>query len=158
MRTETPTQGVSITPLFEVELLYKPEASEILISQEKDGTRLGGGDGTMRGSRLDGTVRWDIYEKGGAVTGESTCATQIVGFIETGDGARIEWDSRGYGIVPDAAQPNLWSMAAAVRFQSRDARYAWLNGVLAVWTGGFDMKTGRHRYQAFAQQERPEKG
>lgn len=42
-------------------------------------------------------------------------------------------------------------MSAAVQFSSDpDGPDAWLNSLLAVWDGRFDMKTGQHVYRAYA--------
>ena len=86
--------------------------SAVTSSEAKVGKRLGSGDGTIKGRpKVQGNVRWDIYEKGGVVSGENRCQTNITGVIETHDGAQIRFDSTGYGIVLDSSTQNIWSMA-----------------------------------------------
>ena len=135
--------------LFDVQLQYKPNMTTVTSAEGRIGKRLGGGNGTINGSKIKGSVRWDIYEKGGVVAGENRCQTNITGVMETKNGAQIQFDSTGFGMVPDSSQPNKWSMAAALNFNTSDERYTWLNSVLAVWSGEFDMETGQHRYQAY---------
>ena len=142
-------KGKDMKHLFEAHLQYKPEASPVTSSEGRIGKRLGSGDGKVKGLRIQGALRWDIYEKSGVVTGENRCQTNITGVIETHDGAQIQLDSTGFGMVPDSSQPNKWRMAAALNFNSSDERYAWLNTILGVWSGEFDMNTGQHRYQAY---------
>lgn len=137
---------MSLKHLFDAELQYQRKMPAVTSPEGNIGTRLGSGDGRFDGSRLRGTIRWDIYEK----QGRSQCETNIAGVIETDDGAQISFDSLGFGMVPDTSSPHRWSMVAALRFESEDQRYTWLNTFLALWEGEFDMQTGRHRYRAYS--------
>jgi hypothetical protein len=100
----------------------------------------------VNGPRLQGRIRWDLYER----VGEVRCETNFTGVIEADDGAQIRFDTMGYGMVPDRSNPHRWHMVAAVQFDTTSTKYAWLNTVLAVWNGEFDMATYRHRYQVYA--------
>ncbi len=133
--------------LFDIVLQYKKELAPLALSGNQTGKLLGSGDGQLKGEKLAGTVRWDIYEKGGVVTGDSRCQTNITGIIEAEDGAQIHFDSTGYGFQ---AEPDRWTMVATLNFTTSDERYAWLRSVLGIWSGQFDTQTGQHRYQAFA--------
>ena len=70
----------------------------------------------------------------------------LAGIIETEDGARISFESNGYALL---AAPPRWDTAGAMRFETKDARYAWLNDVLASWQGKFDPATFRGTLRAF---------
>jgi hypothetical protein len=135
--------------LFDLALQYRPGSAVVTTAEGRVGKRLGGGDGTIDGPRLQGKVRWDIYERGGVVTGEDRCEINIAGMIETADGASVDFDAKGYGLVPDTSKPSEWSIAAVTQFHTLDERYTWLNSLLAPWHGGLDMQAGRHQYQVF---------
>ncbi len=132
--------------LWELELQYRPELGARSSAEGRAGSYLGSGDGRAVGVSLTGRVRWDLYED----TGKGVCATNFVGFIETDDGARIDFETTGFGLVPDRSAPNRWTMNGAVRFATESGALRWLNSTLAVWQGEFDMSTGRHRYRVYA--------
>ena len=133
--------------LFDVELQYKQGMSAVMSSEGKLGKHVGSGDGTIRGARIHGTVHWDLFED----QGESVCGSNLRGLIETNDEAHIQFDAMGFFMRPDKSKPNRWITSAAVRFDTADKRYKWLNTRLAVWEGQFDMKTGRHHYRVYSQ-------
>ncbi len=135
---------MGLTQLFDAELQYRPDMAAVVTPQGRSGRLLGSGDGQINGLKLKGRIRWSIFEDLGA--GE--CKTNIAGFIETDDGSRIGIETRGFGIVPDPAKPDHWRMSAAIQFKA-GGKYAWLQGLLAVWDGFFDMDTGRHSYRAY---------
>jgi hypothetical protein len=56
----------------------------------------------------------------------------------------------GFFRRPFKDKPHLWVTSAAVSFETADARYTWLNPVLGVWEGTFDMASYQHHYQAYA--------
>jgi hypothetical protein len=134
-----------LEPLFEVELQYQPGMEAVTSPEGRLGEYLGSGDGTVKGPNIQGTVRWDLYE----VTGEVRCQTNFAGVIDTDDGAEIRFDAQGFGMVPDGSKPHEWHMANAGQFDTQDEHYAWLNTVLALWDGEFDMETYRHRYRIY---------
>ncbi len=140
-------ERMHMEPLFDMTLQYRPEMAPVASSQGREGTLLGSGDGRVEGPRLRGAVRWSIFE----VTGAERCKVNLVGSIQTEDGRSVEFDAVGFGIVGDPRLPNRWHMNAAVRFSTEpQGRYAWLNPLLAVWDGRFDMQTGQHAYRAYA--------
>jgi hypothetical protein len=60
-------------------------------------------------------------------------------------------DARGFGQVANPRQPSRWLMNAAVLFSAPvDGPYGWANSLLAVWSGSFDMDTGRHVHGVYA--------
>ena len=120
--------------------------SEQFTSQEGEGPRLGGGFGTVNGPMLKGTVRWDFYE----VIGETFCTNTIVGYIDTEDGARINYVTRGHALVADSDRdPDSWSMTHSVMFNTEDNRYRWIDRRLGVWNGEFHMGAYKHNYKAY---------
>ncbi len=135
--------------LFQAELHYQPNAPpvEFRMGSSISGDLLGSGDGIVRGATLQGRVQWSIFEVQGPI-----CETTIVGVITTDDGAQVEFETRGYGVVPDPNQPHLWDMPAVVKFRTESPAYQWLNTTLARWEGTFDMHRGVHTYQAYYQQ------
>ena len=134
-----------LAQLFDAELQYQPDVAPVVPPEGRAARLLGSGDGQVTGPRINGRIRWSIFEE--QRPGE--CKTNISGFIETDDGSRIGIETRGFGVVPDPARPSHWRMSAAIQFKA-DGKYAWLQSVLAVWDGSFDMDTGRHSYRAYS--------
>src|SRR5439155_432250 len=64
------------------------------------------------------------------------------------DGAEVRVEGRGYA-KREHAGDQLWRVAATLRFEADDARYAWLSGRLGVWAGEFDAQAHRAYYHAF---------
>jgi alkylmercury lyase len=131
---------------FQADLHYRPNAPPVQSHERlsRSGDLLGSGDGTVWGARLQGQVQWSIFEVQGRI-----CETSIVGVISTDDGAKVEFETRGYGLVPDPRQPHLWDMPAVVKFRTESPSYQWLNTTLARWEGTFDMHRGVHTYHAY---------
>ncbi len=136
--------SMGLAPLFDAELQYRPGMAPVVSTEGRPGL-LGSGDGHVTGPRLRGRIRWSIFEE----QGSGECTTTIAGWIDTDDGVRIGIETRGFGLVPDPAQPSHWKMSAAIRFKA-DGKYAWLRSMLGAWDGSFDMDTGRHTYRAYS--------
>ncbi len=142
--SQTAVSESALNLLAEVELHYvedKPAVSP----DGKVGVYIGSGVGTVSGPELAGSVHWTLFED---QHGE-TCESNLFGTITTGDGALIRFDTMGLFRRPYADQPHLWVSSAAVQFATDDARFAWLNPLLAVWEGTFDMKAYRHHYRLY---------
>jgi hypothetical protein len=141
------TRGKSIVrldPLFDAELQYQDGAEALVPAEGREGQLVGSGDGVVTGTRIAGRLRWTLFEG----PGELLCAMAPVARIETADGAEIRFEARGYGRRPTATD-RIWSVAAALRFDTEDVRYRWLTQLVGVWEGEFDADTGRARYRAF---------
>ena len=80
--------------------------------------------------------------------GSTMCPMAPVAKIITGDGARIRFEGRGYGIRRSQSDP-VWRVAATLHFTTGDSRYSWLDGALALWEGEFNETTHHARYTAF---------
>jgi hypothetical protein len=131
---------MSLEHLFDAELQYRPGMAPI--AADGDGRLIGSGDGVVRGQRLDGSLRWTLFEQ----PGELVCAMNPTLVIDTGDGARVTVEGRGYG-RRDRPEDSQWRVAATLRFESDDERYTWLSGGLVVWEGEFDADEDRARYR-----------
>ncbi len=133
--------------LFDAELQYRPEMAAVVSSEGRIGKLIGSGDGTLEGQRIQGTLRWTLFEK----QGDNLCETNLAGVIKTNDGAQIQFDAKGYALRADKNHPNKWSLASALHFDTDDERYQWLNTALAVYEGEFDMNTVRHHSRVYIQ-------
>jgi hypothetical protein len=131
--------------LFDLELKFQWDMPPITTREAGEGEYIGSGGGTVEGSRIQGTVNWDLHEK----QEKTLCRSSLGGVIKTNDGAEIRFDSRGFYIRPDESIPNKWITSASVCFDTADRRYAWLNTQLAIWEGEFDMETYLHHYQVY---------
>ena len=131
--------------LFEVRLMYK-EGKPAVSGDGKVGEYIGSGEGTVDGARIKGAVHWTLFES----QSETACESNLFGIIITDDGAEIRFDTMGFFRRPYKDKPHLWVTSAAVSFQTDDDRYAWLNPILGVWEGTFDMDSYKHHYQAYA--------
>lgn len=130
--------------LFVLDLTYKGPI-ELAPIGDKVGNLVGGGDGSLQGPRLNGTVRWSNYETTGH---DKVCSLQIPGLIQTHDGALIQFEGRELAMPLPVGKK--WSVAGVMRFKTEDPRYAWINETLAVTSGTFDYEAGRARWTAYA--------
>ncbi len=134
--------------LFALELHYQGPI-ELAPIGDKVGTLVGGGDGTLTGPSMRGTVRWSNYE----TTGEDqVCYLQAPGIIQTYDGAEIGFEGRELA-MPISEGRKQWRVAGVLRFKTDDRRYAWLNDTFALTSGTFDYDAGLARWTAFVPQE-----
>jgi len=144
MAEPSAVQSERLEYLFELELQFQWEMPPVTSREAGEGEYIGSGEGTARGPKIHGTVRWDLFE----LQEETVCRSNLTGVIETDDGAQIRFDSRGFFIKPDESNPNRWITSASVHLTA-DQPYEWLNTRLAVWEGEFDMGTYRHHYQTY---------
>jgi hypothetical protein len=133
---------MSLEHLFEAELQYRPGMPPI--GTEGEGRLIGSGDGVVRGAKLEGNLRWTLFEAPGTLV----CAMNPILAIATGDGADLRVEGRGYA-QRDRPEERHWRVAGSLRFETADERYRWLNGRLAVWEGEFDAEEERARYRAY---------
>jgi hypothetical protein len=141
--------GMSLQRLFDAELQYQPDVAPIVATGE--GELIGSGDGTVRGPNLRGKMHWTLFEQ----PGKLVCAMNPAVVIETDDGASIRIEGRGYA-RRERRDDRRWRVAATLRFDTPDDRYAWLDGALGFWEGEFDAAQHRARYRAYAAFGEPE--
>ena len=138
-------QSTQLRHLFDVELRYE-EGMPPVSEEGKVGEYIGSGAGTVNGDKIKGTVHWTLFE----AQSETVCGSNLFGVITTDDDVKINFDTMGFFMRPDKDNPHKWVTSAAVSFDAEDERYNWLNTLLGVWQGEFDMKSYQHRYQAYA--------
>src|SRR5258708_39716048 len=114
--------------LFQAEFHYGPNIPPVELhdNSSRSGELLGSGDGVVGGAILQGRVHWSLFEVQGPI-----CETNIVGVITTDDGAQLEFETRGYGVVPDPNQAHLWEMPAGAKFWPESPGSTGLNPTLA---------------------------
>lgn len=139
--------GTHLEHLFDMELEYRQGMARVLTDRGKLGEYLGSGEGAVFGSNVNGIVLWDLFEE----QGEFLCGSNLRGVIKTDDGAQISFDSIGYFMRPEIARPTEWVATASVNLRTDAPRYSWLNTVLVVLQGTFDMGNYRHSYRLFTQ-------
>src|SRR5437764_228181 len=101
------------------ELLLLRVDGQTSCEEVKGRTLVGGGDGTLSGPRMRGTVRWSNYE----TTGEDqVCTLQVPGVIQTYDGALIQFEGRELA-MPLSDESKQWRVAGVLRFKTDDSRY-----------------------------------
>jgi hypothetical protein len=133
---------MSLEHLFDAELQYRPGMSPI--ATDGEGRPIGSGDGVVRGGKLDGFLRWTLFEEPGTLV----CPMNPILAITTGEGAELRVEGRGYA-QRNRPEERLWRVAGSLRFETADERYRWLNGRLAVWEGEFDADEELARYRAY---------
>lgn len=126
------------THLFDGELLYDPDAEHLEAGDSSPFAYIGSGGGTVRGPKLEGELRWSLFEE----QSDLVCRARRTGVIETTDGATIELEELGYFGRKDETT-SLWRFAGGVRFKTSDERYAWLMEHPAVVESEMDLSTGR---------------
>jgi len=141
------TETTRLEHLFDMELEYRQGMKPVYSDRGKLGEYLGSGEGAIFGPKINGIVRWDLYEE----EDQRLCGSNLRGMFKTDDGATIKFDSVGFFLRPDRSLPTRWLTSASVNFATDDPLYRWLNDVLGIWHGVFDMGTYRHSYRVFAQ-------
>lgn len=147
--------------LFDAGLEYINDMPSEVPTEDREGDYIGSGVGAVRGEKVTGSIRWSMFAADCAYLmvragiepgpGQDLCRVHPGEVIETTDGARIDFDARGYGLRgPDRSRPHIWRLSAALTFATKDERYEWLNSTLAVWEGTFDDVAGRADYRAYA--------
>jgi hypothetical protein len=107
--------------------------------------------GTVKGSKINGTIQWSNYEN---TVRQGLCKLQIPGRIATDDGTVLEFEARGMAMISDKSHPSKWLASGVLYFQvnkGKDERYNWLNNILAIFEGEFDMETARAVYRVYSQ-------
>jgi len=90
--------------LFDAELEYRQGMAPL--AKHGEGQLIGNGDGHVHGQRVQGTLRWTLFEE----TGELVCPMNPTLAIHTGDGAGISIEGRGYAHRTSRAG-QLWRVA-----------------------------------------------
>jgi hypothetical protein len=100
--------------LFEAELRHQPDLEPLVPAQGRAGALVGSGDGTVDGEKLAGSLRWTLFE----APGELVCAMEPIAVIETGDGAQVRVEGRGYA-RRETREDRVWKVAATLCSRAR---------------------------------------
>ncbi len=144
---------------FDFELL-DPTRNSFVSAENRDGPFIASATGTITGTEIHGKIKMSFFAADCAYLlvqagvdpgpGQHLCKENDGGIIETDDGARITFDTRGYGLRgADSSNPRKWRLAMAVQFSTNDKHYNWLNTAFSLWEGQFDEETGRASYSAY---------
>lgn len=133
--------------LFDAELTYRAELAPLAEHGERQ--LIGSGDGSVSGPRVQGALRWTLFDGGG----ELVCTMNPILAVSTEDGAGIAVEGRGYAHRASRVSrvSQVWRVAATLLFSVNDKSYAWLDGTLGIWEGEFDAGQHSARYRAFVQ-------
>lgn len=118
---------MELVPLAVSKLTYR---SLELIDYEHGGQAYGSMDGTLSGDRLSGRLHVTNLA---ARREDGVNLPTLRGLLTTDDGARIWVEMDGVATRRESDGARL--VVTAVRFRTGDARYGWLNTLLAVQEG-----------------------
>ena len=133
--------------LCDVELENQQGRRRVLPGKGRIGEHLASGEGAVFGPVLNGIVNWDLLQE----AGEHHCGFNILGEIKTDDRARILFDTLGYMTREDGENIARWSLTGSVVFDTDARQYLWMNDIVGVWQGLYDMGAFRHSYRIYTQ-------
>ncbi len=153
------TERSELEHLFDFELQATPGKQPYISTQGREGTFVINSTGTLTG-KIRGKIRMSFFALDCAYLlvqagvdpgpGQHLCKENDGGMIETDDGARIAFDTKGYGLRgADPSFPKRWRLAMAVQFSTTDKRYGWLNTAFGFWEGQFDEEKGSASYKGY---------
>src|SRR5882672_7860147 len=134
---------LALTPLLRAEIMLAP-AQELGETPQGRRRIIPITGGSFRGERLSGRVLaggadWQVVRADGVADLDARYT------LETADGALIYVRNRGYRHGPadvlkklssgEDVDPSLYYMRTTPRFETGDARYAWLNRMVCVASG-----------------------
>jgi hypothetical protein len=134
---------LNLQPLFRAEITLAP-AQELGDAPQGRRRIIGITGGRFSGERLSGRVLpggadWQLVRADGVADLDARYT------LETADGALIYVRNRGYRhgspeiirrlASGEAVDPSLYYMRTTPRFETGDARYAWLNRIICVASG-----------------------
>ena len=166
--TQTISQTKSLTPVknnglehaFDFDLEASPDRKPYVSAKNREGAFIVNGVGTVRGDMLRGRIKMSFFALDCAYLlvqagvdpgpGQHLCKEGDGGVIETEDGAKIFFDTRGYGLRgADPLFPKRWRLGMTAQFSTTDKRYEWLNTAFGLWEGQFDEEKGTANYKAY---------
>lgn len=135
--------AVVVIEIGRMQLLYQGKSSADLPAG-KLGVYLGGGNGLFDGEKLNGDVRWHLFEN----QDDPVCDAHFVGEIGVANGDNILFEMLGYFRRMD--QTAIWRLVSATSFRTANGTYACFDRVIGMAIGTFDMNRYRHDYRLFA--------
>ncbi len=124
-----------LEPLCEMRLAYEMDegiGSKFVLMRpfgSEEGAGFGGGDGTVTGVKLNGSVRWMNYPHRRS---DSSMIPHVTGVITTDDGVQIVFALDGGRAHFEGAHADQMLL---VTFTAEDVRYRWLNDAFCVLEG-----------------------
>ncbi len=131
--------------LFDGEVQFKPDVAAIDSTAGRVGEYLASGTGRVKGPRITGDIRNDMFEG----HEDNFCPANIKGVITTEDKAEIKFDLLGQNLAPEAPSP-IWKLTGGVTFSTTDRRYEWVNKVIGTWEGLNEPNKMRMRFKVSA--------
>ena len=135
-----------LEPIFDMELDYADGFFVLAPYGGTEGAGYGSGGGRVSGDRDAGAVRWSNHPRRRE---DGVLIPDAHGVIETADGARIVFHLGGYSTTLEGS-PSRRAIVSPATFATDDARYRWLNDVIAVGEGTIDFETMRLQMSYFA--------
>src|SRR6266571_4388869 len=140
----TPARNSGLEHAFDFDLQAVPGKEPFVSTKNREGAFIVNGTGTVKGETIHGKIKMSFFAIDCAYLlvqagrdpgpGQHLCKENDGGVIETEDGARIVFDTRGYGLRgADRANPRKWRLAMTAQFSTRDSHYNWLNTTLGLW-------------------------
>jgi uncharacterized protein DUF3237 len=122
--------------LGEMELVYRDSSfgEKFILTRPfggEEGSGYGEGEGTIKGERINGTLRWVNHPHRRS---DGSMLPDAHGIIKTADGAIVLFVMQGRTVWVGEAGRQLLS----VTFESQDERYKWLNNTYCVLEGAID--------------------
>src|SRR5206468_11197617 len=106
----------------------------------------GGSEGAVAGRKLRGELRWAHHARRRE---DGVWCPDLHGVVATEDGTKGLLNMEGYNVVEKV--PSVRSAITAMcTFGSADARYRWLNAVIAIVEGVREQQANRVRLKAYA--------
>ncbi len=104
-----------LEPLGEIHLSYRGNVAFALPYGDEEGTAYGQGDGTVKGERLQGTVRWSNFPHRRS---DGAMLPNVSGEIEMTDGAHVLFRLRGGTVFEGPEEPKRGRQLLAAIFES----------------------------------------
>jgi hypothetical protein len=143
---EPPVRHV-LEHLADVELENQQGRRRVFPGKGRIGEHLASGEGAVFGPVLNGIVNWDLLQE----EGEHHSGFNILGQIETDDRGKILFNALGYTTRENGENVARWSLTGSVIFNTEDRQYLWLNNIVGVLQGLYDMGSFRHSYRIYMQ-------
>lgn len=137
-----------IEPLGDMELIYRNSTfgeKFVLVRPfgGEEGRGYGEGDGTIKGKRLNGNIRWVSHPRHRT---DGSVLPDVDGVLKTEDGAIVLFSLQGRTVWANGMGRQLLSAI----FETDDKRYEWLNGSFCVMESAVDslgLRIRSHIYQ-----------
>jgi len=156
----TAVRNDGLEHVFDFDLQAAPGRELFVSTKNREGAFIVNGVGTVNGEMIHGKIKMSFFAIDCAYLlvqagvdpglGQHLCKENDGGVIETEDGARLTFDTKGYGLRgADPSFPKRWRLAMAVQFSTTDKRYDWLNKAFGFWEGQFDEEKGAASYKGY---------